>query len=132
MSYNRIAILAALRTELVNGTANPTPGLAQLAARLIVDDANKTLVYKIADRRPMAATLLWTRIADHLNGQPRIEALTLAAVFALKAGNPGISATLITRVQVTAAAREHTEIPPIIGILQIDHRVRHHLPHAVA
>lgn len=126
MSYNRIAILADLRTQLLNGTCNPSRGLAELAGTLLVDDTYKTLLYKIAEHRPMAATLLWTRIADHLSGQNRAEALTLAAVFALTAGNPGIAATLITRVIVTAR-REDIAIPAMLGILQLDHRVRQHL-----
>jgi hypothetical protein len=131
MSYNRIAILADLRTELVNGTCNPSRGLAELAASLLNDDSYKTLLYKIAAGRTLRAALLWSRIADHLNGQSRVEALTLAAVFALQGGNPGISATLITRVDV-AARRDHTEVPAMIDILKLDHRVRDHLPHAVA
>ena len=77
MCYNRIAILADLRTELVNGTCNPSPGLAELAAPLLVDHTFKTMLYKIADRRPLPAALLWIRIADQLSGQARIEALTL-------------------------------------------------------
>jgi hypothetical protein len=131
MCYNRIAVLADLRTQLVNGTCNPSRGLAELCAPLLVDDHFKTMLYKIADRRPLAAALLWIRIADQLSGQARIEALTLAAVFALQGGNPGIAATLITRVDV-AARRERTEIPAMIGILKLDHRVRDHLPHAAA
>ena len=132
MSYNRIAILADLRTQLVNRTCNPSRGLAELAGRLVVDDTfNKTLLYKIADRRPLAAALLWIRIADQLSAQPRIEALTLAAVFALTGGNPAICATLITRA-VIAARRDHTELPPMIDILKLDHRVRDHLPHVAA
>ena len=131
MCYNRIAILADLRTELVNGTCNPSPGLAELAAPLLVDHTFKTMLYKIADRRPLPAALLWIRIADQLSGQARIEALTLAAVFALKGGNPGIAATLITRVDV-AARRQGTQIPAMIGILKLDQRVRDHLPHTAA
>ena len=132
MSYNRIAILAHLRTQLVNGTCNPSRGLAELAGRLVVDDTfNKTMLYKIADRRPLAAALLWIRIADHLSGQARVESLALAAVFAFKGGNPGIAATLITRADV-AARRDHTEFPPMLSILKLDHRVRDHLPHAAA
>jgi hypothetical protein len=84
MCYNRIAVLADLRTELVNGTCNPSRGLAELTAPLLVDDRFKTMLYKIADRRPLPAALLWIRIADQLSGQARIEALTLAAVFALQ------------------------------------------------
>ena len=101
------------------------------AAPLLVDERFKTMLYKIADRRPLAAALLWLRIADQLSGQARIEALTLAAVFALQGGNPGIAATLITRVDV-ATRREHTEIPAMVGILKLDHRVRAHLPHTAA
>jgi hypothetical protein len=52
MSYNRIAVLADLRTQLVNRTCNPSRGLAELAGRLVVDDTfNKTLLNKIADHR---------------------------------------------------------------------------------
>jgi hypothetical protein len=131
MCYNRIAILANLRTELVNGTCNPSRGLAELTAPLLVDDRFNTMLYKIADRRPPPAALLWTRIADQLSGQARIEALTLAALFALQGGNPGIAATLITRVDV-ATRRDHTEIPAMLDILKLDHRVRAHLPQAVA
>ena len=131
MCYNRIAILADLRTELIAGDCNPTRGLAELAAPLLVDGTYKALLYKLAEHRPLRAALLWSRIADHLSGQPRIEAVTLAAVFALKGGNPGISATFITRVDVEVS-RRHAETPPMIGILKLDHRVRDHLPHAVA
>ncbi|WP_101953511.1 hypothetical protein [Mycobacterium intracellulare] len=131
MCYNRIAILADLRSQLVNGTCNPSRGLAELTAPLLLDDSFKTLLYKIADRRPLRAALLWSRIADHLNGQARIEALTLAAVFALKGGNPGIAASFITRVDV-AARREHLEIPAMLAILKLDHRVRDHLAYAAA
>lgn len=131
MCYNRIAVLADLRTELVNGTCNPSRGLAELTAPLLVDDRFKTMLYKIADRRPLPAALLWIRIADQLSGQARIEALTLAAVFALQGGNPGIAATLITRVSV-ATRRDHTENPAMLDILKLDHRVRAHLPQADA
>lgn len=131
MCYNRIAILADLRTELFTGTCNPSRGFAELTAPLLIDDGFKGLLYKIADRRPLRAALLWSRIGDHLNGQARIQALTLAAVFALKGGNPGISATLITRVDVEIR-RHHSETPAMIDILKLDHRVRAHLPHAVA
>ncbi|ETZ38093.1 hypothetical protein [Mycobacterium intracellulare] len=126
MSYNRIAVLAALRTQLLTATPNPSRGLAELAGRLVLDDTfNKTLLYNIAERRPLAAALLWIRIADQLSGQARIESLTLAATFALAGGNPGISATLIDRVDV-AARRNHTEAPPILEVLKLDHRVREH------
>ncbi len=130
MCYNRIAILANLHTELVAGTCNPTRGLAELAAPLLADHTYTTLLYKIADRRPLRAALLWSRISDHLSGQDRIEALTLAAVFALKGGNPDISATFITRIDV-AVRSEHTETPPMIDLLKVDHRIREHLPHAL-
>ncbi|MEE6140400.1 hypothetical protein SKC41_29315 [Mycobacterium sp. 050128] len=130
MCYNRIAILADLRTELVTGTCNPTRGLAELSAPLLLDDTFKTVLYKIADRCPLRAALLWSRIGAHLSGQARIESLTLAAVFALKGGNPGISATLITRVDV-AVRREHTEPPEAIATLKLDHRIRENLPHTV-
>jgi hypothetical protein len=131
MCYNRIAILADLRTQLVYGTCNPSRGLAELTAPLLVDDSFKTLLYNIADRRPLRAALLWSRIGDHLSGQARIEALTLAAEFALKGGNPGISATLIARVQV-ASRRQHSPTPPMIAILKLDQRIREHLPHVAA
>ncbi|MDV6980219.1 hypothetical protein, partial [Mycobacterium intracellulare] len=129
--YNRIAILADLRTQLIKGNANPSRGLAELAAPLLFDDSYKTLLYKIADRRPLQAALLWSRIGDHLSGQARIESLTLAAVFAHKAGNPGISASLINSVDV-AARRYHAETPAMIDILKLDQRIQEHLPHAVA
>jgi hypothetical protein len=133
MSYNRIAVLADLRTQLVDRTCNPSRGLAELAGRLVVDDTlNKELLYKIADGRPLAAALLWMRIADQLSAQPRIEALTLAAVFAFRGGNPHIAATEITRAEVEAARRDHTELPPMVNILKLDHRVRDHLPHVAA
>lgn len=131
MSYNRIAVLAALRTQLLTGKPNPSRGLAELAGRLVLDDTfNKTLLHTLADRRPLAAALLWIRVAAHLSGQARIESLTLAATFALAGGNPAITATLIDRVDV-AARRDHTEFPPILDVLKLDHRVREHL-HAVA
>lgn len=126
MSYNRIAVLAALRAQLLTGKPNPSRGLAELAGRLVLDDTfNKTLLHTIAERRPLPAALLWIRIADQLSGQARIESLTLAAVFALAGGNPGICATLIDRVDV-AARRDHTEFPPILEVLNLDHRVREH------
>lgn len=131
MSYNRIAVLAALRTQLVSASPNPSRGLAELAGRLVLDDTfNKTLLHNIAQRRPLPAALLWIRIADHLSGQARIESLTLAAIFALAGGNPGITARLIDRVDVSAR-RDHTEFPPILDVLKLDHRVREQL-HAVA
>lgn len=133
MSYNRIAILADLRTLLVNRSCNPSRGLAELAGRLLVDDTfNKALLYKIADRRLLAAALLWIRIADHLSGQPRIEAFALAAVFAFNAGNPGLAATYITAADVATRRIERTEYPAMLDVLKLDHRVRAHLPHAAA
>ncbi|GAB4686041.1 hypothetical protein MOKP106_41350 [Mycobacterium avium subsp. hominissuis] len=131
MCYNRIAVLGQLRTELLTGKCNPSRGLAELSAPLLDDDSFTTLLYKIADRRPLRAALLWSRIGDHLSGQSRIEALTLAAVFALKGGNPGISASLINRVDV-AVRRNHTDTPATIGILKLDPRIQEHLPHPVA
>lgn len=104
MCYNRIAVLAGLRTELVNGTCNPSRGLAELSAPLLFDDRYKTMLYKIADHQPLAAALLWTRIAGKLNGRARIEALTLAAAFALKGGDAGTSARLMTRADGLAHA----------------------------
>jgi hypothetical protein len=133
MSYYRNAIQADLRTQLVTRTTNPSRGLAELAGLLLVDDTfNKTLLYKIADRRPQAAALLWIRIADHLSGQPRIEALALAAVFAFNAGNPGLAATHITAVDVATRRTQPTEYPAMLNILKLDHRVRAHLPHVAA
>ena len=128
MCYNRIAVLADLRAELINGTCNPSRGLAELAAPLLLDDRFKTALHKIADHRPLAAALLWIRIADHLSGQARIEALALAATFAFNGGNPGIAATLITRVDVAYRRLERTEYPQMLSILKRDHRVRSHLP----
>jgi hypothetical protein len=110
MCYNRIAILADLRTELVNGTCNPSRGLAELTAPLLVDDSFMTLLYKIADRWPLRAALLWSRISDHLSGQARIESLTLAAVFALKGGNPASAPRLSTASTSRSAAT--TPKPP--------------------
>ncbi|MBZ4522187.1 hypothetical protein [Mycobacterium avium] len=131
MCYNRIAILADLQTELISGACNPSRGLAELTAPLLVDDSFKALLYKIGDRRPLRAALLWTRIGDHLSGHARIESLSLAAVFAFKGGNPGISASLITRVEVEVR-RYHTETPAMIDVLKLDHRIQEHLPHVVA
>lgn len=87
MCYNRIAVLADLHTLLVNGTCNPSRGLAELTAPLLVDDRFKTALYKITKLQPLAAALLWSRIADQLSGQARIEALALAAVFASNTAN---------------------------------------------
>lgn len=131
MCYNRIAILADLHTALTDGPCNPSRGLAELAAPLLADNTYTTALYKIAERLPLRAALLWSRIGDQLSGQPRIEALTLAAVFALKGGNPGISATLINRVDV-AVRRNHTQAPAMINVLKLDHRVREHLPYLPA
>lgn len=131
MSYNRIAVLAALRTELVTGHCTPSRGLAELAGRLVVDDTfNHTMLHKIAEHRPLAAALLWICIADQLTGQPRIESLALAATFAFNAGNHGTAARLIDRADV-AARRDRTEFPPGLEVLKLDHRVREHL-HAIA
>lgn len=128
MSFNRIAALAHLRTELATGTCNPSRGAAELAGRLAVDPTVTTQLHHLGDRQPLTAALLWICIADQLSGQPRIEALTLAAEFALAGGNAGIAANLITRVDVDTR-RDHTAIPPIIGTLKLDRRIRDHLPH---
>jgi hypothetical protein len=130
MSYNRIAILARLRTTLINNT-HPDHAFAELAGRLTVDPKFRTMLYTIADGRPLPAALMWTRIADHLTGQPRVEALGLAAVFSFRGGNPGLAATLIERADV-AARRDHTEFPAILEVLKLDHRVREHLSHVAA
>lgn len=69
MCYNRIAILADLRTELIAGTCNPSRGLAELAAPLLADQTYRPLLDKIGNRSPLRAALLWSRIGDHLSGQ---------------------------------------------------------------
>ena len=129
MCYNRIAILADLRTELLAGTCHPTRGLAELAAPLLTDQTYRPLLDKIGNRSPLRAALLWSRIGDHLSGQARIDALTMAAVFALQGGNPGISATYVTRVDV-AVRTAHTQTPALINALKADHRIREHLTRA--
>lgn len=131
MSYNRIAILVDLRTQLDNEHCEPSHSLAERAGQLLSDDTYKKFLHTIGDRRPLRAAVLWSRIAEQLNGQHRIEALTLAAVFALKANNPAISAQLISRVDI-ATRRDHSETPAMLDILKLDHRVRDHLPHPVA
>jgi hypothetical protein len=131
MAHNRIATLAHLRTELINRTCNPDPALAELAGRLTIDPKFRAALLKIADGRPLPAALMWIRIADHLSGQPRVEALGLAAIFAFRGGNPGIAATLITRAEV-AARRDHTEFPPVLDVLKLDHRIREHLAYVAA
>nr|WP_172689807.1 DUF4192 family protein [Mycolicibacterium sp. CBMA 213] len=129
MPHNRLATLANLRTEIVSGSCNPSPGLIELAGRLTVDPQYKSLLHKIAENRPKAAALLWIRISDHLSGAQRLEALALAAEFAFQGGSPRATAQLIVRAAATSE-REHLEFPPLLDILKLDHTVRDHLPAA--
>ncbi|MFC6130259.1 hypothetical protein ACFP2H_28080 [Mycolicibacterium llatzerense] len=131
MPHNRIATLANLRTELVSGSGNPSPGLIQLAGKLVVDPQYKLMLHKIAQHRPKAAALLWMKIAEHLSGAQRLEALALAAEFAFQCGSPRTTAELITRAEDTARS-EHLEFPPLLDILKLDHTVRDHLHHVAA
>jgi hypothetical protein len=126
MAYSRIATLANLRTHLINGDRTVSQGLAQLAGRLAVDPTIRTALFNIAAGRPLAAALMWINIADQITGQARVEALSLAAFFAFRGGNPGIAATLINRADV-AARRDHVEFPPVLDLLKLDHRIREHL-----
>lgn len=126
MSFSRIATLAHLRTHLINGDRDITRGLAELAGRLAADPTIRTPLLNIAAGRPLAAALMWIIIADQISGQARVEALSLAAFFSFRGGNPGIAATLINRADV-AARRDHVEFPPVLDVLKLDYRIREHL-----
>ncbi|GAB4995809.1 hypothetical protein MAHJHV58_49070 [Mycobacterium avium subsp. hominissuis] len=126
MSFSRIATLAHLRSHLINNDRDIPRGLAELAGRLAVDPSMRTAVLNIAAGRPLTAALMWITIADQTSGQARVEALSLAAFFAMRGGNPGIAATMINRADV-AARRDNVEFPPVLDILKLDHRIREHL-----
>ena len=126
MTYSRIATLAHLRTHLINGDRTVTPGLAKLAGRLAADPTIRTALLSIAAGRPLTAAMMWINIADQNSGQARVEALSLAAFFAVRGGNPGIAASVINRADV-AARQDHVEFPPVLDLLKLDHRVLKHL-----
>ncbi len=120
MSHNRIATLGELRNELTasNGP-HPSHGLAVRAAALVSDRQFGPLIYSIAAGRARCAALLWTRIADQLDGQACVDALSVAAAEAHQAADPGAAADAIVRLRVTAR-RDHAEIPPIVDDLTHD------------
>lgn len=130
MTQTRLATVANLRRHLIDRDYNVTAGFAELAGHLATDPTIRTILLKTGHGRPLSAAFLWLRIADRLAGQPRAEALGLAATFAFTGGNPGITATLINRADI-AARRDHIASPSILTLLKADHRVREHLAVAV-
>ncbi|WP_071288308.1 hypothetical protein [Mycolicibacterium llatzerense] len=130
MAHNRIATLARLHTAIVND-ADPTPGLAELAARLTADHALRPTLYRLADGRELAGAVLWARIADQVTAAPRLESLTIAAVLAAHGDDPGMAAGLIVAAE-TAAATDRITLPPLLALLALDHRIRDHLGHPAA
>ena len=123
MSHNRIATLGELRNELTAPAGpHPSHGLAVRAAALVSDRPFGPLVYKIAAGRARQAALLWTRIADQLDGQACVNALSVAAAEAHQGADPSAAADAIARLRITAS-RDHAEIPAIVDELAHDRAV---------
>jgi hypothetical protein len=125
MTFSKIATVAEIRTHLIDHTA-PTDSLACRAGHMAADPAQHRLLVKICQGRNLAGALLFQRCADYLSGAPQVGILTVAAICALNGGNPGLAASAITRLEVLAH-RQHLEVPPLVDILKIDHRVATHL-----
>jgi hypothetical protein len=128
-----VAVIADLRSELVNRTCTPNADLVDRVGQLLVDDTfKKTWLYTIARRRPLAAALLWTRIADQLSGPARLEALALAATFSFNGGNTAIAARLIAAADVTARRYTGAAYPHTLTILKLDQAIRAELGYSHA
>ena len=125
MSFSRIATMAEIRTHLIDNTP-PTATLADRAGRMAADHTQHRHLVRICQGRYLAGALLYQRIADQLSGEPQVGILTVAALCALNGGNPGLAARAITRLQVMAN-RRHIEVPAIVDVLTIDHRIAEQL-----
>ncbi|PQM45268.1 hypothetical protein C1Y40_04592 [Mycobacterium talmoniae] len=128
---NRIATLRELRRELLT-TCTPTPELAAAVGRHAQDDAFVRHFYTfVAHATYLRAALLLTRIAHHLSGEQRVAVLALGAGAAHSGGAYRLAADLISALDI-AANRAGAEIPLMVRILKLDHRIRTALSGAAA
>jgi hypothetical protein len=128
-----VAVIADLRSELVNRTCTPNAELVARVGQLLVDDTfKKTWLYTIARHRPLAAALLWSRIADQLSGPARLEALALAATLSFNGGNTALAATYIAAADVTARRYTGAAYPHMLTILKLDQAIRAELGYSHA
>lgn len=125
---SHIAVLTDLHNALVNRTSTPPAELVEHVGTKIVDPTfNNDWICNIARHRPLAGALLFSRIADQLNGQARIEALAIAASSSSSGGNPAIAATLIAAADVTARRTANVAYPRELTALKFDHEIRSYL-----
>jgi hypothetical protein len=125
---SHVAVIADLHNELVNRTCAPNPELIARVSQVLLDDTfKKTWLTIIARRRPLAAALLWSRIADQLSGPARLEALALAATCAFHGGSTAIAANLITAADVTARRYTNIAYPPMLTALKFERQIRTYL-----
>lgn len=105
-------IAAALAGNPITG-----PTLATRAGILITGDpARRDAMLSLALDHPQPAADLWTHIARQLRGQPRAEALTVAAVCFCLLGDT-VRAGIAADTAVDEAERTDTQAPRLAGLL---------------
>ena len=126
--HNHLAVLTALDTTLSGRPGMPPPQLVDDLAAALADPAfNNEWITNLAHGRPLAAALLFSRIAEQLSGQHRLEALAIAATASMRGGNLAIAANLITGADVTAARYSNASYPPALRTLKFNRAIRTYL-----
>lgn len=126
MTTSTRATVDALHAHLRTGTYTLAPQLLDTAGHLATDDGARGFILRAGHGRELAAARLWLHVADRHHGPRRVQSLTIAAIFALDGGNPGLAATLVTYAEVTAR-REYLTLPPTLHDLKNTPSVRAHL-----
>jgi hypothetical protein len=65
LTFSKIQTLGQLRSHLISNTA-PAAELAHRAGQMALDQTQHVILSRICDGRELAGSLLWQRIADHL------------------------------------------------------------------
>ena len=125
---NHLAILTDLATHLKERPGMPPAELATRVGEALTDPTfNSEWIFNISQSQPLSAALLFSRVAEQLSGQARIEALAIAAGSSSRGGNPAIAATLITAADITMRRTPNATYPWELTALKCDHEIRSYL-----
>lgn len=125
---NHVAILTDLATHMENRPGMPPVELVTRVGEALTNPSfNNEWIFNITRKQPLAAALLFSRIAEQLGGQARIEALAIAAGSSSRGHNPAIAATLIAAADVTMHRTPNASYPWELTALKCDHEVRSYL-----
>jgi hypothetical protein len=105
-TYAKLATLAELRSSIAEqSNPMPTRGLAARAADLAADEQFSGFLCTVAAGSDLPAAILWGRFGGLVTGQPQVNALALAAVFAHNSHNPHLAANYVIRLQQVAVPK---------------------------